>query len=70
MHKDALKKGDKVLIVDDLLATGGTACACEDLIKQLGAEPVGFAAIIELPELKGREKLGCEVFTLLSYDGE
>jgi adenine phosphoribosyltransferase len=70
IHKDALKKGDKVLIVDDLLATGGTAHACEELVKMLGAETVGFAAVIELPALGGRDKLECPVYTLLSYDGE
>ncbi len=70
IHKDALKKGDKVLIVDDLLATGGTAGACIELCKKLGAEVVGFACVIELPELKGREKLDTEVYSLLSYEGE
>lgn len=56
IHKDALKKGDKVLIVDDLLATGGTAQAAVKLINQ-AAETVGIAFVIELEDLKGREKL-------------
>ena len=56
IHKDALKKGDKVLIVDDLLATGGTAQAAVKLINQV-AETVGIAFVIELEDLKGREKL-------------
>ncbi len=70
IHKDAIKKGDKVLIVDDLLATGGTAKACMELVEKLGAETVGFACVVELPELKGREKLNTEVLSLLSYEGE
>ena len=56
IHKDALKKGDKVLIVDDLLATGGTAQAAVKLINQV-AETVGIAFVIALEDLKGREKL-------------
>ena len=56
IHKDALKKGDKVLIVDDLLATGGTAQAAVKLINQV-AETVGIAFVIELEDLKGRERL-------------
>ena len=56
IHKDALKKGDKVLIVDDLLATGGTAQAAVKLINQV-AETIGIAFVIELEDLKGREKL-------------
>ena len=56
IHKDALKAGDKVLIVDDLLATGGTAQAAVKLINQV-AETVGIAFVIELEDLKGREKL-------------
>lgn len=70
IHKDSLKHGDKVLIVDDLLATGGTAKACMELVEKLGAEVVGFACVIELPELKGRDKLNTNVLSLLSYDGE
>ncbi len=56
IHKDALKAGDKVLIVDDLLATGGTAQAAVKLVNQV-AETVGIAFVIELEDLKGREKL-------------
>lgn len=68
MHADALKKGDKVLIVDDLLATGGTIGATVELIKSLGASVVGCAFVVELTELKGREKLpGIDVFALTQY---
>lgn len=71
MHKDALKKGDKVIIVDDLLATGGTALAAAKLIEKSGAEVVGFAFIIELPALKGRELLkDYDVLALMQFDGE
>ena len=57
MHSDAIEKGQKVLIVDDLLATGGTARATVDLVKQLGGEVVGVALLIELVGLNGRDKL-------------
>ncbi len=68
VHEDALDKGDKVLIVDDLLATGGTTKATYDLLTKLGADVVGAAFIIELTELKGRDKLPCEVYSILQYD--
>ncbi len=68
IHKDAIKKGEKVIIVDDLLATGGTVKAAVNLIKKLGAEVVGVACLIELLDLKGRELLNdVEVFTILKY---
>jgi adenine phosphoribosyltransferase len=57
MHADAIKKGQKVVIVDDLLATGGTTGAIIELVKQLGGEIVGIAFFIELSFLSGREKL-------------
>jgi adenine phosphoribosyltransferase len=56
MHADAIVKGQRVLIVDDLLATGGTMRACIDLVKQLGGEIAGAAVLIELAGLGGREK--------------
>jgi adenine phosphoribosyltransferase len=69
MHKDAIKPGQKVLIADDLLATGGTISATLDLVKQLGGEPVGAAFLIELAYLNGREKLNrLEVVSLVQYD--
>lgn len=68
MHADAVKKGDKVLIIDDLLATGGTIGAAVELITSMGAEVVGCAFVVELTELKGREKLpGIDVFALTQY---
>lgn len=68
MHKDAIKPGQKVIIVDDLLATGGTIKAAIDLVESLGGIVVGTAFLIELEELKGREKLeGYNVKTLLKY---
>jgi adenine phosphoribosyltransferase len=57
IHKDAIKKGDKVLIHDDLLATGGTAIAANKLVKELGGEVIGFSFIINLSFLPGAEKL-------------
>ena len=58
IHVDALKEGDRVVLVDDLLATGGTMAAIARLVQGLGAEIVEVAFVIELPPLKGREKLG------------
>lgn len=69
VHVDAIKKGDKVLIVDDLLATGGTAKAAIDLVEELGGKVIGLAFLIELSFLEGREKLkDYEVFALINYD--
>lgn len=66
IHKDAILPGQKVLIVDDLLATGGTMVATKQLVEQLKGEIIGFAFLIELTDLKGREKLkGYEVKALL-----
>lgn len=68
IHADAIKKGQKVLIVDDLLATGGTAEAACKLVEKLGGEVAGLAFIIELEALKGREVLkDYDVMTLLKY---
>lgn len=68
MHKDAVKAGQKVLIIDDLLATGGTVDAAIRLVEQLGGEVVGCAFLIELEELHGRDKLhGHDVLTLMKY---
>jgi adenine phosphoribosyltransferase len=69
MHQDAIEKGQRVLIVDDLLATGGTAEATAKLAKSLGAEIAGLAFVVELDFLKGRQRLGAyDVFSLLHYD--
>jgi adenine phosphoribosyltransferase len=68
LHEDAVKPGDRVLIVDDLLATGGTAAAAARLVTKLGGEVVGFSFLISLDFLPGRERLGREkVCSLLSY---
>jgi adenine phosphoribosyltransferase len=69
IHTDAIEKGQKVLIVDDLLATGGTARATCDLVEQLGGSIHGLAFVVELTFLPGRRKLeGYDVYSLLSYD--
>ena len=69
IHTDAIEPGQKVLVVDDLLATGGTARATCNLVEQLGGQVVGVAFVIELNFLKGRDQLqGYDVFSLLSYD--
>ncbi|MEM9477777.1 MAG: adenine phosphoribosyltransferase [Pseudomonadota bacterium] len=72
VHDDALKPGEKILVVDDLLATGGTAEAGIKLIERLGAEIIGCAFVIDLPELGGRAKieaLGMDVHVLCEFDG-
>ena len=71
IHEDAIKKGDQVLIVDDLIATGGTCSAAAALVEKLGGEIVECAFVIDLPELKGKEKLkGYKIFTMLEFEGE
>jgi len=71
MHADALADGARVLLHDDLLATGGTARALAELIEETGAEVVGCGFLVELAFLGGRERLaGYDVHSLLSYDGE
>jgi adenine phosphoribosyltransferase len=69
IHQDAVKKGQRVLLCDDLLATGGTAAAAIALVRKLGGEVVGAAFAVELNFLNGRKKLpGVDVFSLLKYD--
>jgi len=69
IHKDAIQKGQRIIIVDDLLATGGTAQATAKVAASLGAEIAGIGFVVELDFLKGREKLGqYNVFSLLHYD--
>ena len=71
MHVDALKPGTRVLVHDDLLATGGTARAKIDLVEQLGAEVVGVAFVVELTFLNGRDKLyGHDIHSLIQYESE
>lgn len=68
IHKDAISPGQKVLIIDDVLATGGTASAVVEIVETLGGEVVGLGFFIELEALNGREKLvGHEVYSVLKY---
>ena len=73
IHKDAVTKGQSVLLVDDLIATGGTAIAAITLLRQAGANIVGCSFVIDLPDLGGRariEKMGVNVQTLVEFEGE
>ncbi|GAA5414525.1 adenine phosphoribosyltransferase [Ureaplasma ceti] len=67
MHKDALKPGQKALIIDDLLATGGTVEAIEKLVKQAGGVVAGSAFLIELVDLHGKDRLAGKVHSILKY---
>lgn len=72
MHRDAFQPGEKVILVDDLIATGGTAEGAVKLLKQMGADIVAACFIIDLPELGGRKKLealGVDVLTLIDFAG-
>jgi len=73
IHKNALRPGDRVLVVDDLIATGGTAAATVELIDHVGAEIVGCSFVIDLPDLGGRRRLesdGYRVVSLCEFAGE
>lgn len=73
LHKDAISKGQKVLLLDDLIATGGTMLAAASLIDKLGGDLIEAAAIIDLPDLGGSQKLlqaGYDVFSICRFDGE
>ena len=73
IHKDAFQKGDKVILMDDLIATGGTMLAASSLIERLGAEIIEAAAIIDLPDLGGSKKLrekGLSIYSVCQFDGE
>ncbi|HET9723967.1 MAG TPA: adenine phosphoribosyltransferase [Actinomycetota bacterium] len=68
IHRDAIVPGERVLVVDDVLATGGTARATADIVERIGGKIVGIACLIELGFLNGRSRLeGYDLFTLLSY---
>jgi len=72
LHTDAVKSGDRVLLIDDLIATGGTMMAGMKLLEKLGARVIEGAAIVDLPELGGSDKLragGLSLFTLLDFAG-
>jgi len=71
ISKHGIQKGDQVLIVDDLIATGGTISAAVKLVEALGGDVIECAFVIELPDLKGREKLkGYKIFKLCEFEGE
>ncbi len=71
IHKDSIKPGQKVVIIDDLIATGGTIEAIVKLVEQLGGEVVRIAFLIELVDLKGRERLkNYDVVSVVTYEGE
>lgn len=73
IHKDAIKKGQKVLIIDDLIATGGTAVAAINLVKKLGAQVVEFAAVVDLPDIGGSRKIknaGVSVYCQTAFEGD
>ncbi|MBM3701880.1 MAG: adenine phosphoribosyltransferase [Actinobacteria bacterium] len=71
MHTDAIKKGDKILIIDDLVATGGTAKAEAELVEKMGGEVVGFCFLIELEFLNPRKILkNYDIFSLIKYESE
>lgn len=71
IHVDSIRQADRVLVVDDLLATGGTAMAAAALVERLGGKVAGFAFVVELSFLPGREKLeGYDVFSLVQYGSE
>ncbi|MBS7804729.1 adenine phosphoribosyltransferase [Rhizobiales bacterium TNE-4] len=72
MHEDAVQKGERVILVDDLIATGGTAEAATKLLQSLGADVVAAVFVVDLPDLGGRKKieaLGVPVHTLVAFDG-
>jgi adenine phosphoribosyltransferase len=71
IHTDAIDEGDKVVIVDDLIATGGTIGATVQMVRGLGAEIIECAFLIELPDLKGRERIAdCKIFAMMEFAGE
>ena len=72
IHVDAIQRGDRVLLIDDLIATGGTAEAAVKLIQDMGGEVVECCFVIDLPDVGGRsrlENLGCKVFSLCEFEG-
>ena len=73
VHTDAISSGDRILLIDDLIATGGTAEAAVKLIRKCGGEVVECAFLVDLPELGGKErlkKIGCSTFALCAFEGE
>ena len=73
IHTDAISKGERILLIDDLIATGGTAEAAATLIRKMGGEVVECCFVVDLPDIGGRkrlEKMGLKVFTLCEFEGE
>ena len=73
IHKDAIKAGQKILIIDDLIATGGTAVAAINLVQKLGGEVVEFAAVVDLPDIGGSKKIaatGVSVYAQTEFEGD
>jgi len=71
MHADAIEPGEKVVIIDDLIATGGTIGAAVNLVNKLGGDILECGVVVELPDLKGREKIkGQQVFSMCKFEGE
>ncbi len=70
MHKDSIRPGQKVLVVDDLIATGGTLEATIRLVEQLGGEVVGVLVLMELQGLHGRDKIKCPLYSAIKYEGK
>jgi adenine phosphoribosyltransferase len=71
IHEDAIEKGERVVVIDDLMATGGTISAAANLVEKLGGEIFECSFVLELPDLTGREKLGNrKVFSIVEFEGE
>ena len=71
IHEDAIEKGERVVVIDDLMATGGTISAAANLVEKLGGEIFKCSFVLELPDLNGREKLGNrKVFSIVEFEGE
>ncbi len=71
IHEDAISKGENVVVIDDLIATGGTIVAAVNLVEKLGGNVVECAFLVELPDLKGTEKLkNNKIFSMIKFDGE
>lgn len=71
IHKDAISEGEKIVIIDDLIATGGTVGATVKLVRKLGGDIIECAFLIELPDLNGRKQIAdCAIFAIMEFDGE
>jgi adenine phosphoribosyltransferase len=71
IHKSSIQEGENILVIDDLIATGGTVCAACKLVEKLGGNVSGVAFVIDLPDLKGKERLqNYDIFTLVEFEGD